>query len=62
MKKIVLVPFLLLCCNLFAQTDDASTYANHIKAEHLKKHLSIIASDEMEGQGFKRLPAVLPAL
>lgn len=50
MKKIVLVPFLLLCCNLFAQTDDASTYANHIKAEHLKKHLSIIASDEMEGR------------
>lgn len=50
MKKIAIVPFLFFCFSVFAQNDDATNYANHITGEGLKKHLTIIASDEMEGR------------
>lgn len=51
MKKITLVTTALLCINiLFAQTDDAAKFAGSITKDDLKKQLTIIASDEMEGR------------
>ena len=50
MKKLSLLPFLLLGSAAFAQVDDASKYAGIIRTAELQKHLSIIASDEMEGR------------
>ena len=41
---------LLVFNTLFAQTDDAAKYAGTITAGDLKKHLTIIASDKMEGR------------
>ncbi|MEO5782505.1 MAG: M28 family peptidase [Ginsengibacter sp.] len=44
----------IVCCLLsiatFAQSDDAEKYASGITAKDLKKHLSIIASADMEGR------------
>ena len=51
MKKLSLLPTLLLCIHIiFAQTDDAAKYAGVITQADLKKHLTIIASDEFEGR------------
>src|SRR5215216_927225 len=51
MKKITLLSNLLFCFNIiFAQTDEASKYAGTITTTDLKKHLTIIAGDEMEGR------------
>ncbi|MES1226079.1 MAG: M28 family peptidase, partial [Bacteroidota bacterium] len=51
MKKILLVTGLLLGLgHAFAQTSDASKYASLITGDELKKQLTIIASDEMEGR------------
>ncbi len=51
MKKIVLSVGLLLCISaLFAQNDPAAKYASVITGSSLNKHLSIIASAEMEGR------------
>ena len=52
MKKIFLLLNLSLICQLvtFAQKDYAAKYAATITAADLKKHLTIIASDEMEGR------------
>lgn len=50
-KKIILPLVLFACTHTgVAQTDDATGYAAGITGEGLKKHLSIIASDEMEGR------------
>jgi len=51
MKKLVLFISLLLCISIaFAQNDAAAKYAAVITANSLNKHLSIIASAEMEGR------------
>ena len=51
MKKILLLATLSLCISLsFAQSLDGSKYASVITGADLKKQLSIIASDEMEGR------------
>ena len=51
MKKLSLLPTLVLCINIaFAQTGDAAKYASVITQADLKKHLTIIASDEFEGR------------
>ena len=51
MRKLLIVPGLLIySCIAFAQTDNAAKYAAGITKEDLKKHLTIIASDEMEGR------------
>jgi Zn-dependent M28 family amino/carboxypeptidase len=51
MKKIFLFTILSLCINIcFAQTDNATKYAATITTNDLKKHLTIIASNEMEGR------------
>jgi hypothetical protein len=51
MKKILLFSTLLFAANtLLAQTGDPSKYAGIITGADLKKHLTIIASDEMEGR------------
>jgi len=51
MKKILTVTCLLCCISfVFAQTDNASKYASVITGDYLKKHLTIIASDEFEGR------------
>jgi len=51
MKKLTLLSNLLLCLHIgFAQTDDASKFASTIGTDDLRKHLSIIAGDEMEGR------------
>lgn len=52
MKKITFL-VLLLCLSGFgvkAQDSPMTTYANGIQAEPLKKHLSVLASDEYEGR------------
>ena len=41
---------LLFISNVFPQTDNASKYAAFITATDLQKHLTVIASDEMEGR------------
>ena len=52
MKKIFLLFIASLCMQLasIAQTDNAAKYAATITTNDLKKHLTIIASDEMEGR------------
>lgn len=51
MKKILLLTTLLCSISFaFAQTDNAAKYAGIITGAELKKHLTIIASDEMEGR------------
>ena len=51
MKKTFLFLNLLFCINIaFAQTGDASKYASYITGAELKRQLTIIASDEMEGR------------
>ncbi|MBC7867097.1 MAG: M28 family peptidase [Gloeobacteraceae cyanobacterium ES-bin-316] len=50
MKKLLLIPTLFAFVTLHAQTDDAAKYANYISIPQLQKHLSIIASDSMEGR------------
>ncbi len=51
MKKVLLLANLLLCMSIvFAQTDDAARYGSLITGAGLKKQLTIIASDEMEGR------------
>jgi hypothetical protein len=51
MKKLFALVNLLLCVSIgFAQTDDAAKYASVINVDNLKKHLTIIASDEFEGR------------
>ena len=51
MKKLLLLANLSFCISLsFAQTTDGSKYASVITGADLKKHLTIIASDEMEGR------------
>jgi len=50
MRKLLLAAGMLICLQWsFAQKDGAK-YANQITGEGLKKHLTIIASDEMEGR------------
>ncbi|MEP7109011.1 MAG: M28 family peptidase [Ferruginibacter sp.] len=52
MKKTFLfvIELLLIQFISFAQADDASKFASTITTNHLKKHLTIIAGDEMEGR------------
>src|SRR5205809_3360132 len=51
MKKILLLSGLLLCLSVsFAQTDNAARYAAVITGAELKKQLTVIAGDEMEGR------------
>lgn len=51
MKKVFLLGNLCLYLNvLFAQSDEAQKYANTITSNDLKKHLTIIAGDAMEGR------------
>ncbi|MFC4263221.1 M28 family peptidase [Ferruginibacter yonginensis] len=50
MKQLLLLPMALLCMHAFAQNDAALKYSNAITAADLKKHLTIIASDEFEGR------------
>ena len=52
MKKIVTLTVAVICTQLigFAQADNAAKYAATITTADLKKHLTIIASDEMEGR------------
>jgi hypothetical protein len=51
MKKTFLsVSLSLLFCTAFSQKDISEKYAEHITGDNLKKHLSIIASEEMEGR------------
>lgn len=51
MKKLSAFTSLLLCASLaFSQTDNAAKYAGVITGANLKKHLTIIASDEFEGR------------
>src|SRR3954468_3350424 len=48
MKQLLIVPFLFFSIAVIAQ--DKNKYADLVKAETLKKHLTIIASDEMQGR------------
>src|SRR5450432_516338 len=51
MKKLLLLANLSLCIGIsFAQSSDGSKYAATITGTDLKKHLTVIASDEMEGR------------
>ncbi len=51
MKKFLLSSgFCLLLFAAFAQSDDAAKYAATITGDNLKKHLTIIAGEEMEGR------------
>ena len=51
MKKTFLsISLSLLFCTAFSQKDISEKYAAGITGDNLKKHLSIIASDEMEGR------------
>ena len=52
-KCIVLLLFLIFINSTFSQTKstfDLNTYINTISIEDLKEHLTIVASDEMEGR------------
>ena len=50
-KTVILFSFSLFCqLALFAQTDNAAKYGATITGANLKKHLTIIASDEFEGR------------
>ena len=50
MKKLIYAFGMLVAIGLMAQDKTAMKYAKTIKAEDLKTHLSIIASDEYEGR------------
>lgn len=50
MKKLFFLPVALMCMQSFAQTDPAAKYASVITGADLKKHLTVIASDEFEGR------------
>ncbi|MGG9971011.1 M28 family peptidase [Ferruginibacter sp. SUN002] len=51
MMKYFFVAFVLLASgNVLAQVDNAAKYAATITKEDLKKHLTIVAGDEMEGR------------
>ena len=52
MKKIKVLFLVFVCCKSisFAQTNIAANYGNLITGSDLKKHLTIIASDEMDGR------------
>ena len=50
MKKLFLLPLLVFCLQAFAQNEDAVKYASVITGNGLKKHLTVIASDEMQGR------------
>ncbi|MBS1509729.1 MAG: M28 family peptidase [Bacteroidetes bacterium] len=50
MKKWLLLSAVCISTQVFAQTDIAAKYAGEITGSNLKKHLSIIASDEFEGR------------
>jgi Zn-dependent M28 family amino/carboxypeptidase len=51
MKKLFTLTSLLFCASLvFAQAGDPAKYGSLITGENLKKHLTIIASDEFEGR------------
>ena len=49
-RSVVIIPLLFLTTNLFSQSGDALKYAETITGTDLKKHLSIVASAEMEGR------------
>lgn len=49
-KTIVSFSLSFLCCTAFAQKDVSEKYAAHITGDNLKKHLVIIAGEEMEGR------------
>ncbi|MEP7166179.1 MAG: M28 family peptidase [Ferruginibacter sp.] len=66
MKRLSLIPLLFLCFQLFAQSNDAAKYASVISQAELKKHLTIIASDSMQGretgtEGQRRAAAYIEA-
>lgn len=50
MKKVIYVLGVLIAAGAVAQDKKAMKYARTIKAEDLKAHLSVIASDEYEGR------------
>ena len=52
MKKLKFLLLFFICCNSFsfAQTNIATNYGNQITRADLKNHLTIIASDEMDGR------------
>ena len=50
MKKLITLALLFVCASVFAQPKNAESYANYISVAQLQKHLSIIASDSMEGR------------
>lgn len=50
MKKIIYALTILIGVGVFAQDKQAVKYAKTIKADDLKKHLTVIASDEYEGR------------
>ena len=50
MKKLSAIPLMFFCLQLFAQNNDAARYASLITVNGLKKHLTIIASDSMQGR------------
>jgi hypothetical protein len=50
MRKLFFLCAVFISTQVLAQNDDASKYASVITGENLKKHLTIIASDEFEGR------------
>ena len=50
MKKLFILPLIIFCVSAFAQNDDAAKFAAFIDTSLLQKHLTIIASAEMEGR------------
>jgi Zn-dependent M28 family amino/carboxypeptidase len=50
MRKLIFISLVLINARGFSQTGDAVKYASSITGENLKKHLTIIASDEFEGR------------
>ncbi len=50
MKKLFFLPLAVICLQSFAQVDLSAKYAEHITGTQLRKHLTIIASDEFEGR------------
>ncbi len=50
MKKLLIVPFILFSFAGYAQMDNPSRFAATITGETLKKHLTIIAGEEMQGR------------
>ena len=50
MKILSLIPLLLLSFQIYSQSNQAAKYASFITMNDLKKHLTIIASDSMEGR------------